>query len=106
MILVFNKIDLYPQVDRETIYNQLQQLSNETNHPLFTPDEIVMIAAEPQPIPVRIELPDGTIQEDLEYPPPQITALQEKILQILNREGKALLALNSLSTSGETDKIS
>ena len=97
LILVFNKIDLYPEIDRQTIYHQLQQLSNETKKPLFTPDEIVMIAAEPQPIPIRIELPDGTIQEDLEYPPPQITALQEKILQILNREGKALLALNSLT---------
>lgn len=97
LILVFNKIDLYPEVDRQSIYSQLQQLSNETKKPLFTPDEIVMISAEPQPIPVRIELPDGTIKEDLDYPPPQITALQEKILQILNREGKALLALNSLT---------
>jgi hypothetical protein len=97
LILVFNKIDLYPEMDRQTIYSQLQQLSNETKKPLFTPDEIVMIAAEPQPIPVRIELPNGTIQEDLDYPAPQITALQEKILQILNQEGKALLALNSLT---------
>ncbi len=97
LILVFNKIDLYPEIDRQTIYQQLQQLSNQTNKPLFTPDEIVMIAAEPQAIPVRIELADGSIQSDLEYPPPQITALQDKILQILNREGKALLALNSLT---------
>ena len=104
LILVFNKIDLYPEIDRQAIYSQLQQLSNETNQPLFTPDEIVMIAAEPQPIPVRIELPDETIQEDLEYPPPQITALQEKILQILNGEGKALLALNSLTQAKTAQK--
>ncbi len=63
-----------------------------------------MIAAEPQPIPLRIELPDGTIQEDLEYPPPQITALQSKILEILNREGKALLALNSLTQAKVAQK--
>ena len=97
LILVFNKIDLYPQVDRESIYQQLQQLSNQTNQPLFTPDEIVMISAEPQPIPVRIELPDGSIKEDIEYPSPKIEPLQNKILQILNREGKALLALNALT---------
>ncbi len=97
LILVFNKIDLYPQVDRESIYQQLQQLSNQTNQPLFTPDEIVMISAEPQPIPVRIELPDGSIKEDIEYPSANIEPLQNKILEILNREGKALLALNALT---------
>ena len=97
LILVFNKIDLYPQIDRESIYQQLQQLSNQTNQSLFTPDEIVMISAQPQPIPIRIELPDGSIREDIEYPSPQIEPLQEKILQILNSEGKALLALNALT---------
>ena len=104
LILVFNKIDLYPQIDRQTIYNQLQQLSDALNQPLFTPDEIVMISAAPQPIPIRIELPDGTIQEDWEYPPAQIEALQTKILQILNREGKALLALNSLTQAKTAQK--
>ena len=97
LILVFNKVDLYPQIDRESIYQQLQQLSNQTNQPLFTPDEIVMISAQPQPIPVRIELPDGSIREDMEYPSPQIEPLQDKILQILNSEGKALIALNALT---------
>ena len=97
LILVFNKVDLYPQIDQQSIYQQIQQLSNQTNQPFFTPDEIVMISAEPQPIPVRIELPDGSTQEEMEYPPPQIEPLQTKILQILNREGKALLALNALT---------
>lgn len=97
LILVFNKIDLYPETDLKSIYQQLQQLSNQTKKALFTPDEIVLVSAEPQPINLRIELPDGTIQEEWEYPPPNITSLQEKILTILNREGKALLALNSLN---------
>ncbi|NCQ43288.1 MAG: DUF697 domain-containing protein, partial [Cyanobacteria bacterium] len=97
LILVFNKIDLYPETDLKSIYQQLQQLSNETNKPLLNPDEIVMIAAQPQPISLRIELPDGTIEKEWEYPPPNIESLQEKILTILNKEGKALLALNSLT---------
>jgi small GTP-binding protein len=104
LILVFNKIDLYPSADRETIYQQLQQLSNETQQQLFTPDEIVMVAAEPQSIPVRIELPDGSIREEWENPPPQIDNLKAKILTILNREGRALLALNSLIQAREAQR--
>lgn len=104
IILVFNKIDLYPLADRQSIFKQLQQLSSETQKPLFTPDEIVMVSAEPQSIPVRIELPDGTIKEERENIPPQINNLKEKILTILNREGKALLALNALSQAKEAQK--
>jgi small GTP-binding protein len=97
LILVFNKIDLYPEVDRQSIYKQLQTLSSQTKQPLFTPDDIVMVAAEPQPLPVRIEWEDGRITQEWENSPPQIDPLREKILDILNREGRSLLALNSLT---------
>lgn len=97
IILVFNKIDLYPEIDLNSIYKQLQQLRDETKKPLFSPDEIVLVSAEPQPINLRIELADGNIKEEWEYPPPNIESLQEKILNILNREGRELLALNSLT---------
>lgn len=97
LILVFNKIDLYPECDRQNIYQQLQQLSNETQKPLFTPDEIVMVAAEPQPLPVRIEWEDGSTTQEWEKIPAKIDPLREKILTILNTEGKSLLALNSLT---------
>lgn len=104
MILVFNKIDLYPETDLNSIYQQLQNLSNATKKPLFTPDEIVLVSAQPQPLPLRLELPNGEIREDWEYPPPQVESLQEKILTILNREGKALLALNSLTQARVAQK--
>lgn len=101
LILVFNKIDLYPEIDRQNIYQQLQQLSNETKKPLFYPDEIVMVSAEPQPLPVRIEWEDGKTTQEWEKVPIQIDSLKEKILTILNREGKSLLALNSLIQARE-----
>ena len=61
LILVFNKIDLYPETDKNAIYKNLQQLGagNLQNKPLL-PDEIVMIAAEPAPMEVRVEYPDGS----------------------------------------------
>lgn len=101
IILVFNKIDLYPDQDREAIYRQLQQLG--TGSPkdrrlqkTLTEDEIVMVAAEPAPLEVRVEWPDGRVTYEWETPPPQIDELKQKIFKILNREGRSLLALNAL----------
>jgi small GTP-binding protein len=100
MILVFNKIDLYPEADRREIFQQLQKLGTnreqKTLEDLLTADEIVMVAAEPQSIPVRVEYPDGRVVSEWETPPPQIEELQDKLLTILNGEGRSLLALNAL----------
>ena len=97
LILVFNKIDLYPDTDREKIYRNLQQLgrANSQSQPL-QPDEIVMVAAEPAPMEVRVEFPDGRVDYEWETPPPQVEELKQVILQILNQEGRSLLALNAL----------
>jgi uncharacterized protein len=101
IILVFNKVDLYPEQDRLTIYANLQRLGAATGDDsilkeLLSPDEIVMIAAEPAPLQVRVELPDGKVSYEWESPPAQINELKQKILKILNREGRSLLALNAL----------
>ncbi len=122
IILVFNKIDLYPDQDRQTIYEQLQQLAagdraergwvpdlETPNPPIPTPqsrdpqspDDIVMVAAEPAPILVRVEWPDGRATHEWETPPAQIDELKERILEILNREGRSLLALNALVQAKE-----
>ncbi len=97
LILVFNKIDLYPDTDLTAIYKNLQQLGagNPQAKPLL-PDEVVMVAAEPAPMEVRVEWPDGSVSYEWETPPPQIEKLQQTILNILNREGRSLLALNAL----------
>jgi hypothetical protein len=107
LILVFNKIDLYPEMDREEIYKQLQVLGtgnrDKNEQQVLSPDEIVMVAAEPQPVPVRVEWPDGRVTEEWETPPPQIDELKENILKILNREGRSLLALNALFQAREAE---
>ncbi|WP_289501326.1 GTP-binding protein [Gloeocapsopsis sp. IPPAS B-1203] len=95
LILVFNKIDLYPDTDREAIYKNLQQLATQGRE-VISPDEIVMVAAEPSPMEVRVEWADGKVTDELETHSPQITELQQAILRILNREGRSLLALNAL----------
>lgn len=104
LILVFNKIDLYPDIDRAAIYQNLQQLGagNIQAKPLL-PDEIVMVAAEPAPMEVRVEWPDGRVSYEWETPPTQIEELQQTILNILNREGRSLLALNALLQAREAE---
>jgi small GTP-binding protein len=100
ILLVFNKIDLYPEADRREIFEQLRELGTnrdeKTLEDLLTAEEIVMVAAEPQPIPARVRYPDGRTVDEWETPPPRIEELQNKLLAILNREGRSLLALNAL----------
>jgi uncharacterized protein len=105
LILVFNKIDLYPDTDRETIYRNLQQLgaANPQAKPL-KPDEIVMVAAEPAPMEVRVEFSDGNVSYEWETPAPQVDELKQIILNILNREGRSLLALNALIQARDAEE--
>ncbi|MDX2097962.1 MAG: GTP-binding protein [Leptolyngbyaceae cyanobacterium bins.59] len=108
LILVFNKIDLYPDQDRQAIYSRLRELgsiSRQGNRlqQLLSTEEIVMVAAEPAPLQVRNEWPDGRVTHDWESPPPQIDELKLKLLQILNREGRSLLALNALRQAREVE---
>jgi small GTP-binding protein len=105
LILVFNKIDLYPDTDRDTIYKNLQVLgAGHPQAPPLLPDEVVMVAAEPAPIEVRVEWADGRVSYDWESLPPQVEELKQTILNILNREGRSLLALNALIQAREAEK--
>ncbi len=93
IILVFNMIDLYPDVDRQKIYDKIR---NERVRELLRPDDVVLAAARPRATKVITRGADGTITERWETPEPLITPLKLKILEVLEREGQALTALNSM----------
>ena len=108
LILVFNKIDLYPDQDRQVIYQNLQELGAGSSggrrlQQLLSTEEIVMVAAEPAALEVQVEWPDGQVTYEWETPPPQVDELKQKILSILNREGRSLLALNALIQAREAE---
>lgn len=108
LILVFNKIDLYPDQSRQAIYRNLQALEAKSPRgdrlgQLLSPEEIVLVAAEPTPVQVRVEWADGRVTHEWETPPSQIDDLKQKILDILNQEGRSLLALNALSQASEAE---
>ena len=104
LILVFNKIDLYPERDSQAIYRTLQKLGDiGRGNQLLTPNEVVRVAAEPKPRQVRVELADGTVTYEWEESLPQVDELKQKILELLNREGRSLLALNALVQAREAE---
>lgn len=99
IIVAFNKIDLYPDKTREEIYQNLLNLSSDGDglSTLLTDEDIVLIAAAPTPEQVRIERTDGQVEYIWETSPPRIADLQDRILTLLNREGRSLIALNALT---------
>ena len=104
LILVFNKTDLYPDTDKKAIYANLQQLAAGSSTRPLKPDEIVMVAAEPAPMEVRVEYADGREDYEWETLPPQVDQLQQTILKILNREGRSLLSLNALVQARDAEE--
>jgi GTPase len=92
MLLVFNKIDQYPKADRQVIYEKIR---DDRVRELLSPNEIVMAAAAPL-VAKPMQQPDGSWSAELVSGPPQIQDLKLKILEVLEREGKALIALNTL----------
>lgn len=94
ILLVFNKTDLYSDSDRISIHQALQ---NEIMKEIISPEEIVLVAAEPKPIKVRLQYADGNSSREVwENPPPNLQDLKARVLELLNTEGRELLAVNVL----------
>ncbi|MGL6340905.1 MAG: dynamin family protein, partial [Waterburya sp.] len=100
MLLVFNKIDQYPEADRLAIYHKIKE---ERVRELISPDEIIMVAASP--IEVRgVKDQAGKLKVQRFRGQPQVEALKLKILELLQREGKSLVALNSMLFADEVNE--
>ncbi len=92
MLLVFNKIDQYPDADRQAIYCKIR---DERVKQLLSPAEIVMVAASPL-VAQAVRRADGSMGVQRRLGVPQIQDLKLKILEILHREGKSLVAVNTM----------
>jgi GTPase len=92
ILLVLNKIDQYPAADRLSIYHKIR---DQRVKELLSPDEIVMAAASPL-VAKAVRKPDGQIVAHLSQGAPQVEELKLKILEVLHREGKSLVALNTM----------
>jgi hypothetical protein len=100
IVLVFNKIDQYPEADRLAIYRKIR---DERVKQLLSPSEIVMIAACPL-LAEAVRDKNGKLKMQRRRGKPQIEELKLKILEILHREGKSLVALNSMLYADEVNE--
>lgn len=96
MILVFNKTDRYSTAEQETVLESLR----ERTRGLIPENNIVRATAAPaERLYIHIAA-DGSEREELRRPGPQVNALADRLWQILEREGKSLVALNASLFAG------
>ena len=92
ILLVFNKADQYSAEEQALLLEKIQQRVTPLS---ILPEDIVSAAAAPLSTTV-IQSVDGTRRQQHSRGTPDIQALKLKILDVLEREGKALIALNTL----------
>ena len=103
MLVVLNKMDLYSTADRQRLLGVLQQ---ERLFGMLQPDDFVMVAAQPRRVEYIFEQEDGTERVEWRQPEPDVSELKARILEILEREGKGLLAMNAaLFAADKTDRV-
>ncbi len=108
LLLVFNKIDLYPPPNRAQILGNLKRYFQDD--PLMGDatelqrQDVVQVAAAPAPMLVQTERPDGTVTQTQETPPPQLDELRDRLVQLMQTEGPSLLALNALVQTREAEQ--
>ncbi len=102
IIIVLNKIDLYSCKERGQLVDVLQErLEN-----IVTPDNLVLTAADPREKEFIIESADGSSRTEWRKPSPDVEQLKERILEVLEQDGLALLALNgAMYAADKTDRI-
>jgi len=91
-IVVLNKKDRFVDADREAILAKLRERLNG----VVNPKDVIAVAAAPRAMPVRVELPDGSIQIEYEAEGADLGPLRDRIAAVLDREGEALRAGNLL----------
>ena len=92
VLLVFNKTDQYTQSDRNQILEKIQTVHLDNRLPA---ENIVVAAAAPL-TKRALRSPDGQLKTSMDRGQADVSALKLRILEILQREGKALVALNTL----------
>lgn len=100
ILLVFNKVDQYASTDSQDILTRLKDVHLDG---LIPSENIVTTAAAPL-ITQAIRKADGTFTRKTERGTADISALKLKILEILHREGKALVALNTMLYADEINQ--
>jgi small GTP-binding protein len=103
LIVILNKIDLYSRAERERLLGVIRQ---ERLKDIIPPEHIITAAADPREREYVIQAADGSERTEWRTPPPDVTELKTLILELLDREGLALVALNAaLYAADKSDRV-
>lgn len=102
ILLVFNKRDLYSVADLQAVQEKIL----ERVESILPASHWVTVAAHPREIEHVVEQADGRTRTEWQRPPPDVLELKTKILEVLEREGLGLIALNAaLYAADKSDRI-
>ena len=103
LLLVLNKIDLYAPEEREQL---LTVFKGPRLGGLVDPQNVLTAAADPRPMEYVIEDANGTIRSEWRRPGPQVGDVRARVLEVLQRDGSALVALNAaMYAADKSDRI-
>jgi small GTP-binding protein len=103
VILVFNKIDLYSREQRERL---MEVLRDERLDGVLQPENVIPVAADPREVEYVVEAPDGSTRTEWRKPDPDVTGIKTRILEVLEKDGLALLALNAaMYAADKSDRV-
>lgn len=92
ILLVLNKADLYTRHELEQL---VELFRGRRLAGLVEPANILVTQANPREVEFVIEGADGKVRHEWRKPAPKVDQLRARILEVLNAEGKALIALNA-----------
>ncbi|NOY29378.1 MAG: DUF697 domain-containing protein [Planctomycetes bacterium] len=92
ILLVLNKTDLYRPEEVEQLLDLFRgpRLAG-----LVDAENILVTQADPREVQYILESPDGSERTEWRKPKPKTEALTDRILKVLEAEGRSLLALNA-----------
>jgi hypothetical protein len=103
LLVVVNKMDLYTPSQREELLSVLLQRRLAG---MIAPDQVIAAAADPRAVEYVIESIDGKSRSEWRKPAPDVAQLRARILEVLDRDGKGLLALNgALYAADKSDRV-
>jgi small GTP-binding protein len=103
LIVVITKKDLYSPEQRARL---LEILRDERLANVISEADIVMTAADPRAVEYIIEDAKGNTRSEWRTPAPDVADLKARILELLERDGLALVALNAaMYAADKSDRI-
>ena len=103
LIFILNKLDLYSRAEQARL---VELLRDERLRELVEPENFVTTKANPREMERIIESANGSSRSEWFQPQPEVAQLKARIIEVLERDGLALLALNAaMYAADHSDRI-